>query len=167
MIRLVMLASLLVGCRIALENDTTGDDDTQGRVCAISMSPACVEAANGNHADLAFLEENVFKPGCAFSECHDGRTGAQGKIDLRSGQSHAHLVDFASAIDPTRKLVVPNDVHASYLMLMLRDFPPGEATPPGQAPPDRAGYMPMSSAPLCCQKMDAIERWILAGAPSN
>ena len=76
---------------------------------------------------------------------------------------------WASFSDETNgpALLVPNDVKSSYLMLMLQDFPPEDATPPGVEPPPRAGYMPMSNATLCCQKLAAIERWINAGAPSN
>jgi hypothetical protein len=164
MIRFVMVASLLVGCRLSLESDV----NAVPQVCEVNtMAPACVEAEAGAHADLAFIEESIFKPGCAFQGCHDGGNSAQGKIDLRTDKSHDHLVNFASGIDPTRKLVVPNDVKSSYLMLMLQDFPPEEATPPGVDPPARAGFMPMSNATLCCQKLAVIERWINAGAPNK
>jgi hypothetical protein len=164
MIRFVMLASLLVGCRLSLESDT----NAVAQVCEVNtMSPTCTAAETDNHADLDFIEKSIFTPGCSFQGCHDGGNSAQGKIDLREGKSHDHLVNFTSGIDPTRKLVVPNDVKSSYLMLMLQDFPPEDATPPGVEPPARAGYMPMSNATLCCQKLAAIERWINAGAPSN
>jgi hypothetical protein len=62
---------------------------------------------------------------------------------------------------------VPNDVQASYLMLMLGDVPPAMANPPGAPPPTSIGYMPQAQPALCCQKLDAIERWIMAGAPNN
>jgi hypothetical protein len=161
MIRFVMLASLLVGCRLSLESDV----NAVAQVCEVKTVQACVDA--DSHADLAFIEQNIFKPGCAFQGCHDGGNSAQGRIDLREGKSHDHLVNFSSGIDPTRMLVVPNDIKSSYLMLMLQDFPPEEATPPGVDPPARAGFMPMSNQTLCCQKLGAIERWITAGAPSN
>jgi hypothetical protein len=158
MIRFVVLAGLLVGCRISLESDPAS------QACEIGDSGPCTAA--DNQQDLAFIEENIFKTNCAFSSCHDGGNSAQGKIDLRTGKSHDHLVNFASAIDPSRMLVVPNDVKSSYLMLMLQDFPPQDATPPGSDPPARAGFMPMSNMTLCCQKLGAIERWINAGAPN-
>jgi hypothetical protein len=166
MIRFVMVASLLVSCRYSFEDESPTPPGEQA--CTVNTaSPTCVAAETGQHADLEFIEKNVFMPGCAFTSCHNGGSTAAGKVDLRPGKSHAHLVNFASAIDPTRKLVVPNDVNASYLMLMLRDFPPEAASPPGEEPPSRAGYMPMGNATLCCQKLDAIERWIMAGAPTN
>ncbi|HEU4730256.1 MAG TPA: hypothetical protein VFT22_20305 [Kofleriaceae bacterium] len=158
MLRLVLVAILLAGCRISLE------DGSSGQVCQVGTSPACQDAVN--HSDLAWIEENVFKPSCIFSGCHNGDNNLQGKIDLRGGQSHAHLVNVASVIDTTRKLVVPNDVQASYLMLMLQDLPPAMANPPASPPPGSVGFMPQGGGPLCCQKLDALERWIMAGAPS-
>jgi hypothetical protein len=116
------------------------------------------------HSDLAWIETNIFESSCNFSGCHDSATDL-GKLDLRVGMSRANLVGVSSIADPTRKLVVPNDVHASYLMLSLHDFPPEMATPPGVTP--GAGYMPQGAPILCCQKLQAIERWIMAGAPAN
>ena len=165
MLRLVLVASLLAGCRLTLENTDTGDDTTMGRPCAISTaSPACVDAVN--HSDLPWIEQNIFAPSCNFQgSCHDGSNSLQGKVDLRATKSYAHLVNYSSVLDPTRKLVVPNDVEASYLMLMLRDVAPAMANPPGKAP--SVGFMPQNTGTtLCCQKLDTLERWIMAGAPS-
>jgi hypothetical protein len=166
MLRLVLVASLLAGCRLTLENTDTGDDTITGRPCAISTaSPACVDAVN--HSDLPWIEQNIFMQSCNFSGCHNGDNTLQGKVDLRATKSYAHLVNYASVIEPTRKLVVPNDVEASYLMLMLRDVPPAMANPPGKAPPGSVGFMPQNAGTtLCCQKLDTLERWIMAGAPS-
>jgi len=167
MLRLVLVATLLSGCRVSLENADTTDGGSNGRACSISTaSPQCQDAVN--HSDLAWIEQNVFKGACDFSGCHNGDNSAQGKIDLRIGKSYAHLVNYASVIDTTRKLVVPNDVAASYLMLMVRDVAPAMANPPGNPPPGKVGYMPQTggSTVLCCQKLDALERWIMAGAPS-
>jgi hypothetical protein len=49
---------------------------------------------------------------------------------------------------------------------MLQDVAPANASPPAQGLPS-PGSMPQSSDPLCCQKLEAIERWINAGAPLN
>jgi hypothetical protein len=48
----------------------------------------------------------------------------------------------------------------------MRQYAPDEAVPPAPAPRDNL-YMPLSSPPVCCQKLDAIERWIMAGAMNN
>ncbi|HEX3760317.1 MAG TPA: hypothetical protein VHW23_16485 [Kofleriaceae bacterium] len=118
------------------------------------------------HADLGFIEQKIFALSCNFSGCHDSPNDS-GKLDLHAGGSHDHLVGVTSMIDATRKLVVPNDVQASYLMLMLRDVAPAMANPPGNSPPGSVGFMPQAAPTLCCQKLDAIERWINAGAPNN
>ena len=34
-----------------------------------------------------------------------------------------------------------------------------------EGPPPRDGFMPLGADPLCVEKLEAIERWILAGAP--
>jgi len=166
MIRLVAIATVLAGCRISLETNDTEDFST--RQCTVSTtSQPCMEAVS--HSDLAWIEQKIFVPSCAFIGCHSSTSDA-GKLDLRAGVSHDHLVGVSSILEPTRKLVVPNDVDASYLMLMVRDVPPAMATPPASAPPGSVGFMPQgvpASLGLCCQKLDALERWINAGAPST
>jgi hypothetical protein len=165
MIRFAAIAILLAGCRISLENSDTADDSATTRQCTVSTtSQPCMDAVT--HSDLAWIEQKIFTASCNFSGCHSS-AGDAGKLDLRPGMSHNHLVGVSSVMDPTRKLVVPNDVDASYLMLMVRDVPPMMATPPANAPPGDIGYMPQNSPALCCQKLDALERWIMAGAPSN
>jgi hypothetical protein len=167
MFRLVIVASLLAGCRVSLEDTSSGDDTITGRACVVSTSSQpCMDATT--HSDLAWIEQKIFTASCTFSGCHNGDSSRAGMIDLRPGKSRAHLVDFASKLDPTRKLVVAGDVDASYAMLMLRDVPPAMASPPGSAPPGSIGYMPQGTGgtSLCCQKLDVLERWITAGAPS-
>jgi hypothetical protein len=163
MIRLVIVASLFAGCRISLENSSR---DQTGGVCAVSSSSQpCLDAVN--HSDLAWIEKNVFAPSCDFPGCHNGAPGGPTKVDLRAGMSYSHLVNVASHVDPTRKLVVPNDAAASYLLLMLRSFPPDMASPPAMPPPGDIGFMPQNGDVLCCQKLDAVERWVNDGAPTN
>jgi hypothetical protein len=103
---------------------------------------------------------------CGSSSCHQGM-GAQGKLDLTSATAYASLVGAPSQIDSSRTLVVPGDPQASYLMLMLHAFEPSAAIPPGVAPPASIGYMPQGNGTLCCQKLDAIDRWITAGANND
>ncbi len=166
MIRHVIVASLLAGCRLSLESDE-GDIGSGGK-CAISTtSPSCLDAVT--HSDLAWIQQNIFSASCTFSGCHNGTNNPAGKVDLRPNMSHDHLVNFTSLLEPSRKLVVPNDIEASYLMLMLGDVPPAMASPPGSPPPASVGFMPQGAGGKlsCCQKLEALERWIMAGAPSN
>lgn len=159
MIRLVLVATLLIGCRTSLE---TAVDAAEGVGCKVDTTAACMAAET--HSDLAWIEQNIFVPSCAFSGCHSSRTDL-GKLDLRSGMSHNSLVGVSSTLDTTRKLVVAGDIQSSYLMLMLHDFDPALATPPATTP--SVGYMPQGAPILCCQKLQAVERWITAGAPAN
>ncbi len=159
MIRFVLVASLLIGCRTSLE---TAVDAAEGVGCKVDTTAPCMAATM--HSDLPWIEQNIFMGSCAFSGCHDSPSDL-GKLDLRPGVSHDSLVGATSKLDTTRKLVVPNDIHSSYLMLMLHDFEPAMATPPGTPP--GVGYMPQGAPLLCCQKLQAVERWIMAGAPAN
>lgn len=164
MIRVVALAALGLGCRISLETEDLGGNST-ARECTVSTtSQPCMDAVM--HSDLAWIEQKIFAASCNFSGCHSSTSDA-GKLDLRPGMSHGHLVGASSIIDRTRKLVVAGDVEASYLMLMVRDVPPMMASPPASPPPGGIGYMPQGSPGLCCQKLDALERWIMSGAPNN
>jgi len=144
-------------------------DASNGRACMVSTSASCMEAAN--HQDLAWIEANVFFVQCTFSGCHNGAATMAGRINLKDpGMSHDDLVGADSMIVTGRKLVVAGAPKQSYLMMMLRLFPPSEMEPtPVSAPPTDIGFMPQGTngASICCQKLDAIERWVSAGAPAN
>jgi hypothetical protein len=158
MIRFAVVAILLAGCRLSLEDEVTA------KTCTVGTSPECLAAADAP-ASLTWLETNIFEKHCNFSGCHKGAAG-ESIVDLTPGNSYAHLVNFTSNLDRARKIVVPSDIESSYLMLMLQDIEPGMANPPAARLPT-SGPMPQSAEPLCCQKLDAIERWITAGAPNN
>ena len=125
-----------------------GDDDPDAGV-----SPACQEATL--HGDLAWIETTVFARSCTFMDCHAGAATSANGLDLEPGRSHAELVGQPSIVAPTMTLVVPGDPAASYLLVAL-------GRNPGTLP--MGGTMPLSSPTLCDQKIDAIERWIAAGA---
>jgi hypothetical protein len=125
-----------------------GDDDPDGGV-----SPSCQEAML--HDDLQWIETTVFARSCVFMSCHSGAATQANGLNLEPGQSHAELVGQPSIVAPTETLVVPGDPAASYLLVAL-------GRNPGTLP--MGGTMPLSSPPLCDQKIDAIERWIAAGA---
>jgi hypothetical protein len=72
-----------------------------------------------------------------------------------------------SDVDKMHNLVVPGEPNKSYLFFMIRGVEASDGAPPFSTPPATIGYMPSKSSVLCCQKIDAIERWILAGAPND
>lgn len=117
-------------------------------------SPACQEALA--HSDLAWIQERILTPSCAaFGACHKNASSSAAGLYLATGHSHAALVNRPSTLFPDYKLVVPGAPEQSYLMVSLGQFD-GPLSPKGTMPPNN---------PLLCQEqLDAIERWITAGA---
>lgn len=159
MFRLVVIVTLLAGCRISLEDAETVSNFPR---CQDDLANAQCVAAD-THADLAWIQANIFTPNCGSAICHGGSV----EPDLQAGATHGSLVTVSSSIFTNRDLVTPADSHASFLMFMLGYFPAAEITPAGATLPQPGGYMPLGLPPLCCQKLRAIERWIDAGAPNN
>jgi hypothetical protein len=138
-----------------------------GPTCEMGTTASCMNAVG--QSSLTWIQTNIFTPQCTFSGCHNGATTTAGKVDLRMGKAYTHLVGFASALDTSRKLVVASDPKSSYLELMMGIIKPLDATPPASPPRADVGYMPEDNGGnlLCCQKLDAIDRWISAGAMNN
>jgi hypothetical protein len=169
------VAIALVGCRKSLDEEI--DAPANQRACMPSTSMACMDAVN--HSDLAWIEKNIFETSCTFSGCHNGAATPAGTMNLLSttppppnspnpGGSHDNIVNIDSRLQAAAKIVVPGNPKASYLMMMVQQFKPDEMTPPVEAPlqpPNGPGLMPQNSpTAICCQKLDALERWITAGA---
>jgi hypothetical protein len=159
MFRLVVIVTLLAGCRISLEDAETPRDFPR---CQEDLANAQCVAADA-HADLTWIQANIFSPNCGSTICHGGSV----EPDLQPGASHGSLVGVSSTTFTDRDLVTPRDIHASFLMFMLGYYPAEMAMPVGATLPQPGGYMPLGLPPLCCQKLRAIERWIDAGAPNN
>ena len=169
-VHLALLAALLAsGCKYNLDGQDMGDGGS-GRPCKVTTAAVCQEATT--HSDFAWIESKIFLSNCFGASCHTGVT-ASGKLDLSGGKSYASLLGAGgtggvkSTIDTSRDLVVPTDPNKSYLYLMLHAIDPSEADPPASAPPSNVGYMPMNNGVLCCQKLDAVQRWIQAGAMND
>jgi hypothetical protein len=163
----VLLAPLALGCRIDLDHNE--QMNTGGRSCKVSTATVCEEAVD--HSDFQWIESKIFVANCFGTSCHSDST-ASGKLDLSKGNSYATLMGpsgegVMSAIDDTRKLVVPFEPAQSYLFFLIHGVKAEDGDPAFTEPPDDVGYMPMQNASLCCQKIDAIERWITAGAMNN
>ena len=156
------------GCRTSLDSEPDAMG-TAGRVCKVSTVAACMQAES--QQSLAWIETNIFQAHCAFSGCHNGTTTQAGRINLKdAGMSHDDLVNIDSDVATGKKLVVPGQPKQSYLMIMLQQYKPSEMEPtPVPNPPTDIGFMPQGTGgvPICCQKIDAIERWITAGAMNN
>ena len=119
---------------------------------------ACQQATT--YQELSAIRENIFKRSCAFMDCHDA-LAPESEMDLTGTNTHSLLVNVESnlLVADGWSRVVPNDPANSYLLVILGR---------GQGPIDpNIGNMPQNSPLLCAEKLDAIERWILAGALDN
>ena len=135
-----------------------GDDEpvTHGDASAPTGDAAltiCQEAKQ--HSDFAWLQQHVFTPSCATAMCHAGAEPDVG-LSLEAGEAYNNLVNKGASTVTGWTRVVPGSIAESYLAVSL-----GRA----EGPPPRDGYMPLGADPLCVEKLEAIERWILAGAP--
>jgi hypothetical protein len=164
----VALLGILSACRYTLDDPV----EYSARSCADGTVAACVEATN--HADLVWIEANVFNK-CTFSGCHNGAMTDGGRLDLQPGKAFAALVNKDSEIATgplltgKAKLVVPGEPTHSYLLVMMRNLTPAEFDPPLDNPPGSVGFMPQNAGGVvtCCQKLDAVTRWIMDGAQNN
>ena len=168
MLRFALVALLATSaCRESLEDEP---DAGTGRACMDSTVAECTMAAAmpAVSQTLSWLEANVFTKNCGGASCHGTTTGGgppTGRITLTTG-SHAQLVNIDATFASGRKLIVPGSVAQSYLMVILRGITLQEADPPAPEP-SGGRYMPLGTPPICCQKLDAIARWIMAGALNN
>lgn len=115
---------------------------------------ACEEASS--HSDLAWLQANVFTPSCAVGGCHHAAAAGAGHLSLDTGLTRTQLVNTASTSATSWMRVVPSDATKSYLLVAI-------GAQSGPRPSD--GLMPLGNPPLCTAEIDAIRRWVEAGAP--
>jgi len=164
----LLLAPLaFAGCRFDLDHADI-DANTSGRVCKVSTAAVCKEAEMGMKADFTWIKGKIFAPNCFGSSCHSGST-ASGKLDLIDDPYTSLMgmdgLGTMSNLDPAHKRVVAMDPGNSYLFFIIHGLE--NELGPFSPPPANVGYMPMSNSPLCCQKIDAIKRWIEAGAAND
>ena len=109
----------------------------------------CEQAAY--HSDLAWIQKWIFDVQCT-TMCH-GSDPPASHLSLRPGQAYGAMVNVASHHDGWTR-VVPGDPAASMLMVQIG----------GEPGPELEGFMPWGMPKLCVEKVDAIRRWIAAGA---
>jgi hypothetical protein len=130
-----------------------GGDDDSGEPDAISAT--CMEATT--HSDYEWLQEKVFTPSCsAFNSCHKGAALEAGGMSLEPAQTIPQNVGVDSELFPQFKRIAPGDPANSYMMIIL-----GGANGPLDA---EVGTMPYNNPRLCNEKIQAVGRWIEAGA---
>ena len=165
--RAVLLVALLAGgCRYDLDHHEA-DASVSGRSCKVATVAVCQEA--DSHSDFTWIKDKIFAANCFGASCHTGTT-ASGKLDLTDDPYLALMGTGAgvmSNLDPAHQRIVPGDPANSYLFFILKGTEASSGTPAFAEPPANVGYMPMSNGTLCCQKIDAIDRWITAGAMAD
>jgi hypothetical protein len=108
------------------------------------------------HSDFAWVQRMVFDVSCAVSGCHNA-VEQKADMNLSTGSAYASLVNVASTKHAGWMRVVPASASDSALMVEIG----GE---PGFA---LEGTMPWGMPKLCTEQIDAIRRWVAAGAPND
>ena len=104
------------------------------------------------HSDLDWIQRKVFTASC-LTGCHSGANPSS-NMDLSTGRAWMSLVNVPSNQFSGWTRVVPGDPKQSMLMVQLG----------GESGPELEGTMPWNQPMLCPEKIDAIRRWITAGA---
>jgi len=129
-----------------------------GYTCA--AGEACVSGSCQCNASGSVSFKNDVSPilsaGCTAAGCHVG-TKPKEDLDLSVGKSFGELVNVASSeCNGSRKLVVPGNPGASYLLQKLL----GVNLCTGSQMPKAGQSLPQA-------QIDAISAWICSGAPNN
>jgi len=158
-LRLVLVATLFSFAALAT---ACGDDGASGvdagptvDAGAADAVPICAEATQ--HSDFTWINANILQKNCgsASGSCHSSAPHTGYDLVLKSDVAYAQLVG-ADSKEVTKKLVAASSCADSYLFDKISNNV--SAMKPGTM------YMPRSSPMLCKEKIDAVCRWIAAGA---
>src|SRR5262245_16091100 len=137
----------------ATATDGASDDNAVTVVC---RPPA--RERRRDQITFRLLQKRIFERSCTFSGCH-GASNPQGNLVLTGDGVYDALVDrrasTSSAGFAGKKLVVPGAPETSFLLDKLE----------GRLGPDEGARMPQNRSPLAARQIEAIRKWILAGAP--
>ena len=126
-------------------------------------NPICIEA--DQHSDFEWIQDNIFSKQCsAFSSCHKGSALEAGDLNLEEGNTFENVVGVRSDVcdeydgcEDGMRIVEPGVPEESYMLIILGHY--GEDDP--RIDPE-VGTMPFNNKPICLEKRNAIERWILS-----
>src|SRR5688572_32620636 len=129
----------------------------------MEIPKSCLEAVE--HSGFEWIQDNIFSKQCsAFSSCHKGNATSAGELNLEEGNTFENVVDVKSDVceeypgcDENLDIVEPGVPEKSYMLIILGHY--GEDDP--RIDPE-VGTMPFNNRPICQEKRDAIERWILS-----
>jgi hypothetical protein len=150
--RLVICALAACGSDTPPTGGTPDAAQAAPEVDAASAPTICDQAKQ--RSDFAFIQQHILTPSCATAMCHTGPE-PEVDLDLSAGKAYPSLVNKGASTVTGWTRVVPGNTAQSYLVVSL-----GRTA----GPPPRDGFMPLGADPLCTEKLEAIERWIAAGA---
>ncbi|MFN8599700.1 MAG: hypothetical protein U0842_04475 [Candidatus Binatia bacterium] len=123
----------------------------------VPSEPTCEGTEYASTFDA--IQAEIFeKHGCTQDVCHG--SAKQGGLELTRGVAYQNIFDVR-ALGSTLKRVEPGDKTRSYLFLKL-----AAATAPGSVEITGAP-MPNGLPPLGDDELEAVRRWIYAGAPET
>lgn len=114
----------------------------------------------GRGVSFARIQSRIFEKQCTFSGCHS-LASAEADLVLEGPDVYDALVNVPASTNAAqfagKKRVVPGAPSTSFLMdKLLGTLGPGEGDP-----------MPLARSPLRPSDIEAIRKWILAGAPRS
>lgn len=148
-------AGTCTGCVPSCSGKTCGDDGC-GSTCGACVAGQTCNAGSCEYGTVGFAAD-VFPlfqaAGCAGLMCHDSNRPSEGLELSSAGASYTAMVNVAAGQCSSRKLVVPGDADASYLMNKLTgvDMCSGSK-------------MPKADLSLPVSELETIRAWIESGA---
>ncbi len=123
-------------------------------------SASCLEATQ--HSDFGWIQANVFAKSCFFAtSCHTAAGNAPAGLSLTPELAYAELVDQPSTQVAAKMRIAPGVCADSYLYDKITN---SAAIQTGKKPMPPTFNSQGQFVPLCQEKIDAICRWIEAGA---
>ncbi|HKP64536.1 MAG TPA: hypothetical protein VJV78_47695 [Polyangiales bacterium] len=161
----MVAAALLGGCseqtdepkphRPSKRQQPTEQAGAMAEVPAVKPAEVCDGAKFGSTFEA--IQKLIFEArGCTNDMCHG--VGAMSGLDLRAGKAYDSLIEVKSGNSPLFR-VMPGEPDESFLYNKLR-----AATMPGSVMVE-GSPMPTGTAPLSTDHLEAVRRWIEAGAP--
>ena len=146
--------------RTVLHDPDVNRDGVINILDLVRVSNRFGQTVPGEHSTYHAIQEYIFDKSCANSACHAAPTNVAG-LNLTYTSSYEDLVGQApenpAASASGMKLVDPGNPENSFLLTKL-------ITPISQ---EHGTRMPLGSGVLHDGKIDAIRKWIAAGAPQT
>jgi hypothetical protein len=149
----IVLACLLTTALAACSDGGSSGGGGAG----VPVEPACEGTEYASTFEA--IQDRIFEQhGCTQEVCHG--SAKQGGLELTRGVAYANVFDVHALGSPLKR-VEPGDKSRSYLWLKL-----AAATAPGSVEITGAP-MPNGLPPISDDELEAVRRWIYAGAPET